>query len=133
MMYYEKGQFFFEQNELGTRKELSKKSVKKILLDVFLNDKKLKEDKYGNPITVVPIQYEQEIILKQIEKLQFCLQQTDFIANNFLELISRYIVSGNRTELQTSISKYANLLEKRRRWRTEINFLSRKMLTSLKI
>ncbi len=128
MVYYENKQFYSEQNESGTRKAFTKKFVRKILHEVFINNKKLEEDEYGNPITVDLTPIEEKTILKQIQKLQLYLQQTDYIANIFSELMASYIVSGNKSRLQANIIKYSDILEKREQWRTEINFLSRKIL-----
>lgn len=64
---------------------------------------------------------------KQIAELTEKLNKTDYIANKLAEAISKYISTGDNTDVLLLREKYAVELADRESWRKEINSLQEKL------
>lgn len=64
---------------------------------------------------------------KQIAELTLQLQSTDYIANKLAEAVSKYISTGDNTDVLLLREKYALELANRETWRKEIDSLKEKL------
>lgn len=79
------------------------------------------------------IDFDNSYILKNIEygnkinELTMQLQKTDYIANKLAEAVSKYISTGDNTDVLLLREKYALELVNRETWRKEIDSLQEKL------
>jgi len=64
---------------------------------------------------------------KQIIKLTQQLEETDYIANKLAEAVSKYISTGDNTDVLLLREKYALELANRETWRKEIDKLQQEL------
>lgn len=63
---------------------------------------------------------------QEIQELNQKLLDTDYIANKLAEAVSKYIATGDNTEVIELRTKYSKELEDRQLWRNRINELQNK-------
>lgn len=66
---------------------------------------------------------EKELAQQEIQELNQKLLDTDYIANKLAEAVSKYIATGDNTEVVELRTKYSKELENRQLWRDRINEL----------
>lgn len=65
--------------------------------------------------------------IREIDKLTNKLIETDYIANKLAEAVSKYISTGDNTDVLLLREKYALELADRETWRKEIDSLQEKL------
>ena len=81
----------------------------------------------GKVIAVVHELTQEELKQKQIIKLTQNLEKTDYIANKLAEAVSKYISTGDNTDVLLLREKYALELANREAWRKEIDKLQQEL------
>lgn len=66
---------------------------------------------------------EKELIQSEIDKLTQQLYLTDYIASKLAEAVSKFIATGDNTDVLLLRAEYAKELADRQAWRDEINVL----------
>lgn len=66
---------------------------------------------------------EKEKAQQEIQELNQKLLDTDYIANKLAEAVSKYLATGDNTEVVELRTKYSKQLEDRQLWRDRINEL----------
>ena len=75
--------------------------------------------------------YTYYIKLQRIQELKIALKETDYIDNKRLDAISKYIITGDRTELEALNEEYKEEIAQRQAWRDEINALEEQLNVEL--
>ena len=74
-------------------------------------------------IVEIPQPTEKELAQQEITELKQNLIDTDYISNKLAEAVSKYITTGDNTEVVELRTKYSKQLEDRQLWRDRINKL----------
>lgn len=90
-----------------------------------LTIKEIEADENGRRFQIVKIPQptKSEQAEQEIEELNQKLLDTDYIANKLAEAVSKFIVTGDNTEVIELRTKYSKQLENRQLWRDRINEL----------
>ena len=72
-------------------------------------------------IVEIPKPTEKELAQQEIAELKQKLADTDYISNKLSEAVSKYIATGDNTEVVELRTKYSKQLEDRQLWRDRIN------------
>lgn len=87
-----------------------------------------KEETYEYEQIQVYVPYtEKEYAEVRINKLTQNLEKTDYIANKLAEAVSKYIATGDNTDVLLLREKYALELANREEWRKEIDKLQQEL------
>ena len=77
----------------------------------------------GKVVAVERVATQEELNQLKIMELTQKLQSTDYIANKLAEAVSKYISTGDNTDVLLLREKYAIELANREEWRKEIDSL----------
>lgn len=83
----------------------------------------------GKVVAVERVVTKKELKQLEIDKLTQLLQETDYIANKLAEAVSKYISTGDNTDVLLLREKYALELANREEWRKEIDKLQQELKT----
>lgn len=78
-------------------------------------------------IVKIPEPTDKELAEQEISKLKQNLADTDYISNKLAEAVSKYIATGDNTEVVELRTKYSKQLEDRQLWRDKINELEQEV------
>lgn len=76
-------------------------------------------------IVEIPLPTEKQLAQQEIQELKQKLIDTDYVSNKLAEAVSKYIVTGDNTEIIELRTKYSKELEDRQLWRDRINELEK--------
>ena len=76
-------------------------------------------------IVEIPQPTESELAQQEIQELKQKLIDTDYVSNKLAEAVSKYISTGDNTEVVELRTKYSKQLEDRQLWRDRINELEK--------
>lgn len=89
--------------------------------------KEIEPDSFGRRFQIVEIPQptEKQLAQQEIQELKQKLFDTDYISNKLAEAVSKYIATGDNTEVVELRTKYSKELENRQLWRDRINELEK--------
>ena len=89
--------------------------------------KEITPDSFGRTFQIVEIPQptESELAQQEIQELKQKLIDTDYVSNKLAEAVSKYIATGDNTEVVELRTKYSKQVEDRQLWRDRINELEK--------